>query len=61
MKLLDYAFYMSWRQFEMLPLGLASKLGFQPLTKAVLVVISTIPQKQPPVGPCVAIEDSGNL
>jgi hypothetical protein len=40
MKLLDDAFYMYWRQFAMLPLGLASKLGFQPLTKAVLVAIS---------------------
>ena len=31
--------------------GLASKLGFQPLTKAVLVAISTSPPKQPPAGP----------
>jgi hypothetical protein len=51
MNLLDYAFYMYWRQFEMLPLGLASKLGFQPLTKAVLVAISINPPKQPPAGP----------
>jgi hypothetical protein len=35
----------------MLPLGLASKQGFHPLTKAVLVVvISTSPPKQPPAG-----------
>ena len=32
----------------MLPLSLASKLGLHPLTKAVLVVISTSPPKQPP-------------
>jgi hypothetical protein len=38
-------------QFEMLPLGLASKLGLHPFTKAVLVVISTSPPKQPPAGP----------
>jgi hypothetical protein len=31
----------------MLPLGLASKLGFHPLTKAILVAISTSPQKEP--------------
>jgi hypothetical protein len=41
MHLLEYAFYMHWRQFEMLWLTLASKLGFHPLTKAVLVAIST--------------------
>jgi hypothetical protein len=35
----------------MLPLGLASKLGLKPLTKAVLVAISTSPPKQPPAGP----------
>jgi hypothetical protein len=34
---LDYAFYVYWKQFEMLWLGLASKLGFYTLTKAVLV------------------------
>jgi hypothetical protein len=44
MNLLDYAcYYMWWKQFEMLPLGLALKRGFQPLTKAVLVAsISTL-------------------
>jgi hypothetical protein len=31
---------------EVLWLGLALKLGFQPLTKAVLVVISTTSQKK---------------
>ena len=35
----------------MLPLGIASKLGFHPLTKAILVAESTSPPKQPPVGP----------
>jgi hypothetical protein len=35
----------------MLRIRPASKLGFHPLTKAVLVVISTSPHKQPPVGP----------
>jgi hypothetical protein len=49
--LLNYAFYMYRKQLEMLPLGPALKLGFQPLTKAVLVVISTSPPKQPPAGP----------
>jgi hypothetical protein len=49
--LLDYAFYMYWRQLEMLLLGLASKLGFHPLTEAVLVAISTTPSKKPPAGP----------
>jgi hypothetical protein len=42
---------MYWRQVEILLLGLALKLGFQPLTKAVLVAISTSPPKQPPAGP----------
>jgi hypothetical protein len=28
MSLLDYAFYMHWRQFEMLWFSVASKLGF---------------------------------
>ncbi len=42
---------MHWRQFEMLWLSLASKLGFGPLTKAVLVAISTSPPKWPPIGP----------
>jgi hypothetical protein len=42
---------MHWRQFEMLWLSLASKLGFHPLTKAVLVVLSTSPPKWPTVGP----------
>jgi hypothetical protein len=53
MHLLDYAFYiMNWRQFEMLPLGIASKLGLHPSTKAILVAVSTSPPKQPPaVGP----------
>jgi hypothetical protein len=35
----------------MLWLSLASKLGFRPLTKAVLVAISTSPPKWPPIGP----------
>jgi hypothetical protein len=36
----------------MLWLSLASKLGFCPMTKAALVVISTSsPPKQPPIGP----------
>jgi hypothetical protein len=35
--LLEYAFYMHWKQFEILPLGIALKLGFHPLTKAILV------------------------
>ena len=51
MHLLEYAFYMPWRQFEMLWLTLASKLGFHPLTKAVLAAISTRPPNHPPVGP----------
>jgi hypothetical protein len=34
MNLLDYAFYMQWRQFEMLPLGLALKLGLHPVVIA---------------------------
>ncbi len=38
------------RQVEILPLGLASKLGLHSLTKAVFVVIFTIPSKQPPTG-----------
>jgi hypothetical protein len=33
----------------MLPLGIASKVGFQPETKAILVAVSTSPPKQPPV------------
>jgi high-affinity nickel permease len=51
MNLLDYAFYMSLRQFEMLPLGFVLKLGFRPSNKAVLVAISINPSKQPPAGP----------
>jgi hypothetical protein len=35
----------------MLPHGLASKLGLHPLTKAVLVIISTSPPNWPPIGP----------
>jgi hypothetical protein len=35
----------------MLGLSLASKLGFHPLTKAVLVVISSILPKWPPIAP----------
>jgi hypothetical protein len=31
---LDYAFYMYWRQFEMLLFGLASKLGLHPVAIA---------------------------
>jgi hypothetical protein len=34
MHLLDYAFYKYWKQFEMLLLGLASKLGLHPLAIA---------------------------
>jgi hypothetical protein len=54
--LVGYAFYMYWRQFEMLWMNLASKLGFHPLTKAVLVaaISTTSPPKWPP-------EDSRNL
>jgi hypothetical protein len=48
--LLDYALYMYWRQVEMLLLGLASKQGCHPCTKAVLVAISAIPQNNPPLG-----------
>jgi hypothetical protein len=51
MHLLGYAFYMYWRQCEMLGFSLALKLGFQPLTKAILVAISTSPPKWPPIGP----------
>jgi hypothetical protein len=51
MHLLDYAFYMHWRKFEVLWFSLASKLGFHPLTKAVLVAISTSPSKWPPIAP----------
>jgi hypothetical protein len=36
MHLLDYDLYMHWKQFDMLLLDLASKLGFHPLTKASL-------------------------
>jgi hypothetical protein len=42
---------MHWRQCEVLSFGLASKLGFHPLTKAALFAISTIPPKWPPIGP----------
>jgi hypothetical protein len=49
MNLLNYAFYMHWRQFEMLWLSLASKLGFHPSTKAILVAISTSPPNWPPI------------
>jgi hypothetical protein len=35
----------------MLCLTLASKLGFHPLTKAILVAISTSPPKWPLIGP----------
>jgi hypothetical protein len=35
----------------MIPLGLASKLGFHPLTKAILDAIYTSPPKWPPIGP----------
>jgi hypothetical protein len=51
MHLLDYAFYKYWRKYEMLWLTLALKIGFHPLTKAVLVVISTSPPKWATVGP----------
>ena len=49
----DYSFHiMFWRQFEMLPLGIASKLGLHPFTYDILVtVVSTSPPKQPPAGP----------
>jgi hypothetical protein len=40
-----------WRQLEVLPIGLASKLGFHTLMKAVLVAIYTGPQKGSHVGP----------
>jgi hypothetical protein len=42
MHLLGYALYMHWRQFEMPWLSLALKLGFHPLTKAILDAISTL-------------------
>ncbi len=42
---------MYWRHVEILLFGLALKLGLHPLTKAVLVVISTSPPKQLPAGP----------
>jgi hypothetical protein len=51
MHLLDYAFYMYLRQSELLPLSLASKLGFHPLTIAILFPISTSPPKSTPMGP----------
>jgi hypothetical protein len=53
MNLLDYAFYMHWRQFEMLWSSLASKLGFRPLNEAIWVVISATgpPTKGPFRGP----------
>jgi hypothetical protein len=35
----------------MIPLGIASKLGCHPLTKAILIAISTSPPKWPPIGP----------
>jgi hypothetical protein len=35
----------------MLWLSLAFRLGFHPLTKAILVVISTSAPKWPPIGP----------
>jgi hypothetical protein len=34
-----------------LPLHLASKLGFHLLTKSIVVAISTSPPKWPPIGP----------
>jgi hypothetical protein len=34
MYLLDYAFYMYWKQFEILPPGLASRLGLHPVAIA---------------------------
>jgi hypothetical protein len=40
--------------------GLALKLGFHPLTKALLVAISTSPPQKATYG-SIAIEDSGNL
>jgi hypothetical protein len=53
---------MYWRQLEVLPLGFASKLGFRPFTKAVLVTISTNPPKWPPLATsAIGIADSGNL
>jgi hypothetical protein len=52
MHLLDYSLYIMYcRQFEMLPFGIASKLGFHPFTKAILVAVSTSPPKNPPAGP----------
>jgi hypothetical protein len=48
--LFDYAFYVYWRQFDLLLLSLASKLGCHPCTKAVLIAISAIPQNKPPLG-----------
>jgi hypothetical protein len=34
MCLLDYVFYMYWKQFDILPLGFASKLGLHPVAIA---------------------------
>jgi hypothetical protein len=48
-ELLEYAFYMQWRRFEMLPLCVALKLGFQPLTNALLV--ATVAHTSPPPKP----------
>jgi hypothetical protein len=52
MHLLDYAFYIQQRKFEMLQFSLTLKLGYHPLTKGILVAISNSPPKQPPIGPC---------
>jgi hypothetical protein len=35
----------------MIPLGVASKIGFHPLTTSILVAISASPPKWPPIGP----------
>jgi hypothetical protein len=49
MYLLDYAIYMYWKQFEILLLGLALKLGLNPVAIAHLspdstsLVVSQIP------------------
>ena len=40
-RLLQYAIYMYWMQFEMLPLGLGSKLGLHMVTLAHLANISS--------------------
>jgi hypothetical protein len=60
MHLLDYVSYMYWRQFEMLPIGLALKLGFHPLTEASFGQYFYYSTKTA-TSNLVAIDDSGNF